>query len=56
MLAAFDTGIGTGSITLGYVIEIADFGTAYGIAAALAALALPVFLFKEPSLLRAVEA
>jgi MFS family permease len=52
MLAAFDTGIGTGSIVLGYVIEIADYGTAYGIAAALAALALPFFLVKEPRLLR----
>jgi MFS family permease len=52
MLAAFDTGIGTGSIALGYVIEVADYGTAYGIAAVLAALALPVFLIKEPSLLK----
>ncbi|MGH9461601.1 MAG: MFS transporter [Vicinamibacteria bacterium] len=52
MLAAFDTGIGTGSIAMGYVIEIADFGTAYGIAAALAALAVPFFVLTERNLLR----
>jgi len=52
MLAAFDTGIGTGSITLGYVIERAGFGTAYGIAATLAALSLPFFLLREPQLVR----
>lgn len=52
MLAAFDTGIGTGSIALGYVIEIADYATAFGIAAALATLALPFFLVTERKLLR----
>ena len=52
MLAAFDTGIGTGSIALGYVIEISDYATAFGIAAALATLALPFFLMTEQKLLR----
>ncbi len=52
MLAAFDTGIGTGSIALGYIIEIADYATAFGIAAALATLALPFFLVTERKLLR----
>lgn len=51
MLAAFDTGIGTGSIALGYVIEIADYGTAFGIAAMMAALSLPYFLLTERNLL-----
>ena len=52
MLAAFDTGIGTGSIALGYVIGIADYATGFGIAAALATLALPFFLVMERKLLK----
>lgn len=51
MLAAFDTGIGTGSLALGYVIEVAGFTTAFSLAAALAALALPYFLVVEPRML-----
>ena len=47
ILAAFDTGIGTGSIALGALIERHGFAAAYGTAAALAALALPVFLYAE---------
>ena len=47
ILAAFDTGIGTGSIALGAVIERQGFAAAYAVAAALAALALPVFLYAE---------
>jgi MFS family permease len=52
IIAAFDTGIGTGSMTLGYVIEAADYATAFGIAACLAALALPYFVVTERRLLR----
>jgi len=44
ILAAFDTGIGTGSTTMGYLIQHFGFASAFGIAAALSALALPYFL------------
>jgi predicted MFS family arabinose efflux permease len=44
ILAAFDTGIGTGSTSMGYLIQHYGFATAFGIAAALSALALPYFL------------
>jgi MFS family permease len=44
ILAAFDVGIGTGSIALGAVIGHAGFPTAYGAAAVLAALSVPAFL------------
>ena len=50
MLAAFDTGIGTGSSAIGWVIHQFGFRPAFGLAAALAALALPVFLFAEKRL------
>ena len=44
ILAAFDTGIGTGSTSMGWLIQRWGFGTAFGVAALLAALALPYFL------------
>jgi MFS family permease len=44
ILAAFDTGIGTGSITIGWLVERYGFETAYLVAAILAALAIPYFL------------
>jgi MFS family permease len=44
ILAAFDTGIGTGSTSMGWLIQKWGFGTAFGVAAVLAALALPYFL------------
>jgi len=44
ILAAFDTGIGTGSTAMGWIIGRYGFATAFGVAAALAALALPYFL------------
>ena len=47
VLAAFDTGIGTGSTTMGWIIGRYGFATAFGVAAALAALALPYFLFVD---------
>jgi len=47
ILAAFDTGIGAGSTTTGWLIGKAGFAAAFGTAAALAALALPVFLLVE---------
>jgi MFS family permease len=47
ILAAFDTGIGTGSTAMGWIIGRYGFATAFGVAAALAALALPYFLFVD---------
>ena len=44
ILAAFDTGIGTGSTSMGWVIQRYGFHTAFGMAAAISALALPYFL------------
>ncbi len=47
ILAAFDTGIGTGSTTMGWIIGKYGFATAFGTAAALSALALPYFLVAD---------
>ena len=47
MLAAFDTGIGTGSTAMGLVVHHAGFRAAYGVAALLAAFSLPFFLLAE---------
>ena len=44
ILAAFDTGIGTGSTAMGWLIGRYGFANAFGVAAALSALALPYFL------------
>ena len=44
ILAAFDTGIGTGSTSMGYLIQHFGFAFAFSVAAALSALALPYFL------------
>jgi predicted MFS family arabinose efflux permease len=44
ILAAFDTGIGTGSTMMGLLIQKYGFQVAFGVAAAIAALALPYFL------------
>jgi len=48
MLAAFDTGMGSGSMALGYIIEHHGYPAAWALAAVLAALALPYFLMVEP--------
>ena len=47
MLAAFDTGVGSGSTVMGGLIHQWGFRPAFGIAAVLAALSLPYFLFVE---------
>lgn len=44
ILAAFDTGIGTGSTSIGWLIQRYGYSRAFGVAAALSALALPYFL------------
>jgi MFS family permease len=52
MLAAFDTGIGTGSTTTGWLVQEYGFRVAFGVAAALAALALPYFLMADRRLMQ----
>jgi predicted MFS family arabinose efflux permease len=52
VLAAFDTGIGTGSIACGYVLDRHGFAAAFGTAAAVAALSFPFFLLVGRRLLR----
>ena len=47
ILAAFDTGIGAGSTMSGWLIDRHGFPAAFGLAAALSALALPAFLLSE---------
>jgi len=47
MIAAFDTGIGTGSSLLGTLVEHFGYRAAFGFAAALAVLAAPYFLLVE---------
>lgn len=47
VLAAFDTGIGTGSTSMGWLIQHYGFSVAFAVAAALAAFALPYFLFVD---------
>jgi len=49
ILAAFDTGIGTGSTTVGWLIQQFGYATAFGAAAALSALAMPYFLIVDRS-------
>jgi len=47
ILAAFDTGIGTGSSSLGWLVSNFGYPAAFGVAAALSALALPAFFFAD---------
>ena len=47
ILAAFDTGIGTGSSSLGWLVSSFGYATAFGVAAALSALALPAFFLAD---------
>jgi len=47
ILAAFDTGIGTGSIASGWVVHRYGFAAAFAVAATLAAFAVPFFLFMD---------
>jgi len=50
ILAAFDTGIGTGSTTVGWLIQRFGFSTAFTVAAALSAVSLPYFLIADRKL------
>ena len=47
ILAAFDTGIGTGSTTAGWLIGRFGYATAFGVAAALSAISLPYFVVAD---------
>ena len=47
ILACFDTGIGTGSTSMGWIIEHYGFARAFGTAAVLAALSLPYFAIAD---------
>ena len=47
ILAAFDTGIGTGSTIVGWLIEHFGFAAAFGVAAALSVCSLPYFVVAE---------
>ena len=51
ILAAFDTGIGSGSIVTGWIVQRHGFGPAYAVAAALAVLSVPYFLLADRRLL-----
>ncbi|MGE0816676.1 MAG: MFS transporter [Vicinamibacterales bacterium] len=51
IIAAFDTGVGTGSITLGWIVQHYGYRPAFAAAAALACLAAPYFLLVEPRVL-----
>jgi MFS family permease len=51
ILAAFDTGIGTGSIVMGWIIHRFGFQAAFGTAACLATLSIPYFFLSERRLL-----
>jgi MFS family permease len=47
ILAAFDTGVGTGSTTVGWLIERVGFRAAFGVAAVLSAASVPYFLVAD---------
>jgi len=47
LIGAFDTGIGTGSIAVGWLSQRYGFGRAFGVAGALALLSIPYFLYLE---------
>jgi predicted MFS family arabinose efflux permease len=55
VLAAFDIGIGTGSLCAGWIVQRAGYPTAFATAAALATLSLPYFLLVEPRIMRAAD-
>jgi MFS family permease len=48
ILAALDTGIGSGSMTIGWIIQHSGYRVAYGAGAVIALFAAPYFLFVAP--------
>lgn len=53
ILACFDTGIGTGSTAIGWIIGAYGFPAAFGVGAVLCTLSVPYFLIADPLLRRA---
>ncbi|HEX4565735.1 MAG TPA: MFS transporter [Vicinamibacterales bacterium] len=53
ILACFDTGIGTGSTTMGWIIGAYGFPAAFGTGTVLCTLSVPYFLIADPLLRRA---
>lgn len=53
IIGMFDTGIGTGSIAMGWIVEHLGYRAAWGTAAALAACAIPYFILVERRVLTA---
>lgn len=47
LIGAFDTGIGTGSISIGWLSEHYGFGRAFAVAGVLALVSIPYFLYME---------
>ena len=50
VLKSVVTGIGTGSTTVGWLIQRFGFSTAFGVAAALSAISLPYFIVADRKL------
>jgi len=50
ILAAFDTGIGTGSTVVGWLIQRVGYSAAFTVAATLSAIALPYFVVVDRKL------
>jgi MFS family permease len=55
IIGAFDTGIGTGSIAMGMIIQRSGYQSAWGTAAVLAACAIPFFLAVEPRVMHGLR-
>jgi predicted MFS family arabinose efflux permease len=52
IIGMFDTGIGTGSIAMGWIVERLGYQYAWATAAALASCAIPYFIFAERKMMR----
>jgi MFS family permease len=55
IIGMFDTGIGTGSIAMGWIVEHFGYRSAWTTATALAACSIPYFLLVEKRVLRTIE-
>jgi predicted MFS family arabinose efflux permease len=55
IIGMFDTGIGTGSIAMGWIVEHLGYRAAWGTAAALAACAIPYFVLVERQVFKSAD-
>jgi predicted MFS family arabinose efflux permease len=55
IIGMFDTGIGTGSIAMGWIVEHLGYRAAWGTAAALAACSIPYFILVERRVFRSLD-